>query len=425
MSDLSPELNLALAVDDDDTADYLDAPTNSLRSSLLVLDGLFNATTGHNHSGSHQGGALQFQDLSVGRDLNVVGASTLHGPVHAYSNLIVDGDSTLNTLTVNSTTHLVGALTIDGAINSGSTLTVTTDLTVGRNLRVNGATTLVGLLTLQGGLTASGTLAITGAASISSNLTVGGAATISGVITGLRLVLNAYDGGNVLNVGGNAVASGYFYNRSGAGRCWDNIDFTFDQAASGGTLVQRDGNGYVNASYINYTGGGVVAGGKPTHVLGRSSVGDTYLRWWPTSAIGPPISSWYVQANITCPALSNNGGNQDATFSAVVNQGGFGVSGTIITLPRPGYYAISGGLQGNNLTGNQEQLEIRLFNGGTQLDFMNSPLKITSYWGGYFSWQGFCNAGDQIHLNFRTSFDSISGSGEIIVAFIPTADYNQ
>lgn len=59
MSDLTSELNLVLAVDGDDLANYLDAdPGSSLRTSLKTLDGLFNVSTGHTHNGSHQGGPI-------------------------------------------------------------------------------------------------------------------------------------------------------------------------------------------------------------------------------------------------------------------------------------------------------------------------------------------------------------------------------
>lgn len=72
MSDLTSELNLSLAVDDDDTADYL---TVSLRDTLSIIDALFNQATGHSHDGAHQGrqidltfdnitGTLEFGRLS-------------------------------------------------------------------------------------------------------------------------------------------------------------------------------------------------------------------------------------------------------------------------------------------------------------------------------------------------------------------------
>jgi len=95
MSDLSTELNLALAVDADDTADYLTQPAG-LRGSLLTLDGLFNASTGHTHNGAHQGGAISYQNISLAGNLSVTGTSDLHGAVHAYGNETVDGTLTLN-----------------------------------------------------------------------------------------------------------------------------------------------------------------------------------------------------------------------------------------------------------------------------------------------------------------------------------------
>jgi hypothetical protein len=55
MSDSTTELNLQLAVDGDDTADYL---TLKLRQSLQSIDGLFNQAAGHTHSGPHQGGQI-------------------------------------------------------------------------------------------------------------------------------------------------------------------------------------------------------------------------------------------------------------------------------------------------------------------------------------------------------------------------------
>jgi len=57
MSNYTPELNLVVAEDDDDTADYLTL-TDGLAGSLNILDGLFNQATGHSHGGAHQGGVL-------------------------------------------------------------------------------------------------------------------------------------------------------------------------------------------------------------------------------------------------------------------------------------------------------------------------------------------------------------------------------
>jgi hypothetical protein len=415
MSDLSPELNLALAVDDDDTADYL-VTTPGLRGSLVILDGMFNSVTGHAHNGSHQGGNLQFLDLNVGQNLTVVGATDLKGSaimrqsVHIVGAATLDALATINSLDVTTTTHLRGAVTIDGQINSG-TLVLNNDLTVGRDLSVGRNATVTGVLTV-------------GSINGTAGLTITGAASISGLLTAGRVAIGGIDYGASVGLSVNiAVAANAFYQRGSLSyRCWDNADFTFGVAPAGSTLVQRDGSGYIQASYISLTAD--VQAGKPTHVLGRIGA-DNYLRWWPTNAIGPPISTWYCQANIQLPSLSNNGGSQDATFNATAISGGFGCSGNLITVPRPGYYTISGGFNGNNLTGNQETMDMTLISSahGT-LDSMGVPLKITSYLGGYFSWSGFLNQGETIRLNFRTSFDSINGNGEIIVAFIPTADFN-
>lgn len=134
MSDLSPELNLALAVDDDDTADYL-VTTQGLRGNLNVLDGLFNQTTGHAHNGAHQGGALQFQNLLVGQDLTVNGATDLKGAAILRQTLHVVGISTMDALVtaqsldVTTTSHLRGLVTLDAGLTLTGTLTITGPLT--------------------------------------------------------------------------------------------------------------------------------------------------------------------------------------------------------------------------------------------------------------------------------------------------------
>jgi hypothetical protein len=422
MSDLTSELNLALAVDDDDTADYLVKP-EGLRGSLLTLDGMFNSATGHAHNGAHQGGSLQFLNLTVGQNLTVVGSSTLQGAVIAQATLHAVGAATLDStlsvgtnLTVSGTSHLVGTVQIDGTITSSGALTIGQDLLVGRDLTVTRNATITGALTAGSISTGGGSL------NVGANLTVGGAATITGVLSAGRGVFGGSDYGHALNVGGNGMASGYWYQRAGAARCWDNADFALPAvAANANTPVLRDGSGYVTATYIKYSAD--VAAGKPVQVLGQN--GDGFMRWWPTNSIGPPISSWFLQASLQLPALSNNGGTADATVTAVSNSLGAGISGGVVTVPRPGYYSIAGGFNGNNLTGNTEGLNMTLISSahGT-LDSMSCPLKISSYFGGYFSWSGFLNQGETFHLQFNTSFDSISGSGEMILTFIPTATYN-
>jgi hypothetical protein len=236
MSDLSPELNLSLAVLDDDTADYL---TIGLSDSLTTLDGMFNAATGHNHAGSHQGGALEFLDLTIGEDLTVMGQSIFHGAVVAMSNLTVQGTTTLGVTGAGATTlsslHVTGTTQMDGAINSGNltlsgTLNVGLDLVVGRNANIAG--------TLTAGAIGGSNVNLTG------SLTVGSNATVGGVLSAGRLVAGGWDYGSALSVGGNIVASGLVYQRGSTSyRVWDNADFTFSTSPSPSTLVQRDGSG--------------------------------------------------------------------------------------------------------------------------------------------------------------------------------------
>jgi len=79
MSNLTTELNLAQAVDDDDTADYLTL-TSGLAGSLAILDGLFNQASGHTHSGAHQGGLLGPNSIP---DNTLPGAKLVDGSVYA------------------------------------------------------------------------------------------------------------------------------------------------------------------------------------------------------------------------------------------------------------------------------------------------------------------------------------------------------
>lgn len=117
MSDLTSELNLVLAVDDDDTADYI-VQTAGLRGSLITLDGMFSSSTGHSHNGAHQGGALSFQNLTIGGNLTVNGGATFAQAVVCQSALNVTGPSTLGQLTAGATivgTLSAGSLTVSGS----------------------------------------------------------------------------------------------------------------------------------------------------------------------------------------------------------------------------------------------------------------------------------------------------------------------
>ena len=130
-------------------------------------------------------------------------------------------------------------------------------------------------------------------------------------ITAGRAAIGGWDPGQMLNVNGNIFANGNVYTRGNtAYRCWDNGDFNYNTGIYGNYLVQRDGNGYIYANYVNMTAN--VAGGKPQYVVGMS--GDNYLRYWPVSAVGPP-SLWQA-------SLTTNSGQDSAT----------------VTLPYTGYY---------------------------------------------------------------------------------------
>jgi hypothetical protein len=73
MSGSTPELSLATPEGTDDSRNYLIV---GLGNALTTLDSLFNATTGHNHSGPHQGGPIAPDSLVPPVDLPGVFRST-------------------------------------------------------------------------------------------------------------------------------------------------------------------------------------------------------------------------------------------------------------------------------------------------------------------------------------------------------------
>lgn len=149
MSDTTAELGLSLAVDADDTADYL---VISLRNSLNVLDGVFSSSTGHNHNGAHQGGNLVFGVLNT-TSIAFANGATL-GPF-----------ATGNQLRFQSTNvSFSGAITVDGTatltnLTVNSAFTATLDLTVGRDLHVVRNTAIDGVLTVNGQISTGGRIA--------------------------------------------------------------------------------------------------------------------------------------------------------------------------------------------------------------------------------------------------------------------------
>jgi len=83
MPNITPELGLAIAVDSDDTATYLET---NLGGSLTTVDSLFNASSGHTHSGAHQGGPITSAGVADGSLTNAK-----LGPDVARANLLTNG----------------------------------------------------------------------------------------------------------------------------------------------------------------------------------------------------------------------------------------------------------------------------------------------------------------------------------------------
>lgn len=206
MSNLTPELALVTADDNDDTADYL-VQTAGLQGSLNIVDGLFNATTGHNHNGAHQGGQLIFGTLQTtsiqfanGATLGPTGTGNVlrfqstqlefSGAAKVEGALDVSGTSTLR-----ANTSITGTLGVSGALTSGSLS--------------SGAITASGLITANAGLntttlTASG--AITGNGGITTNaLTVNGNSNVTGTLSAGTISTGAI---NVSSVSSSGALSG-------------------------------------------------------------------------------------------------------------------------------------------------------------------------------------------------------------------------
>lgn len=111
MSTLTSELNLAQAVDADDTADYLTKPAG-LAGSLATLDGLFSSTTGHAHNGAHQGATLGPNAFT---DNTLPGAKLVDGSVTTPK--IADGAVTAPKLAAGIVEAIFAASWVNQAVN--------------------------------------------------------------------------------------------------------------------------------------------------------------------------------------------------------------------------------------------------------------------------------------------------------------------
>jgi hypothetical protein len=229
MSDTTAELGLKLAVDADDTADYL---VTSLRSSLNVLDGVFSSSTGHNHNGAHQGGNLVFGVLNT-TSIAFANGATL-GPF-----------ATGNQLRFQSTNvSFSGAITVDGASTHTGAATFAGGLTSSAASSFGAGVTVTGLLAANGGInttnltasqnaTVGGTLNVTGATTMGA-LTVNGAMnvpggiTVPGTINGLTAVSAAtsFTAPDFYATNGwhrnNAASTGLYNNALGLGLRFDS-----------------------------------------------------------------------------------------------------------------------------------------------------------------------------------------------------------
>ena len=388
MSDLTSELNLALAEDDDDNADYL---VVSLRSSLQILDGLFNQATGHTHNGAHQGGALLFQDLTVGEDLIVNGTSLLKQTVTAQGALNAQG-----------VLNVTGLATFSGGITTGGGA-----LTVG-NTQVNGTLGVTGLTTFSGDVNARNMTFGDGTQSI---LTSRSGPLYLRPAAGAPVVM---DTGTQLTLGiplssSSTIAGSTLY--SGGSPVWTAASAPVAVGPSANTLAMRDGSGNVQANSV-YMPSGVQAA-KPAYVCGQT--GDGYMRWWPASAIGPPALRSYA-FTMTIPI--HNGNFQACSIAGAGAAGIVVNNGSSLTAVRPGYYSIYAEGGGYNNVG------IKIFTEGVEraaggTGTPNAPDFLSDIGA---SWVGFINAGGLISFQGRSQ--QATWSGNAIVTFIPETTYN-
>jgi hypothetical protein len=253
-------------------------------------------------------------NVSISGTLGVTGIATFSNNVNMSGSVSITGSLTTGTILANASSA-ANFLATGGTYYFVDTSMYITrsggELTTSHQLGVPALRVGSGYLTDAGGAT----LSITNHLSTAYDLTVGRNGAVNGqlVITGLfyansRIIIAGWDVGWPLNVGGNGIASGRFYQRGNGGYyCYDFGDFNFAVGVAANYLVQRDAGGLINTNFINMTSN--VAAGKPDYVVGMS--GDNILRYWPRSAIGPPASS------IVLGTAAVNFPDNGATFATV------------------------------------------------------------------------------------------------------------
>ena len=231
------------------------------------------------------------------------------------------------------------------------------------------------------------------------------------IVTYNRLITNGWDVGWSNSMGGNAICSGYFYQRANGGcRVWDNFDFNFAVAGYGYYLVQRDGNGGIQVG----GGGGIywpsgAAGGRPAYIIGQA--GDGWMHWYNSNSVGPApfdgIGAYGSTGTSNGNWVRNSTIGIDRTGQWVVFYNGRFHTPTD---PGPIYY--------------------RLLHNGGQIDYHQDDCIVPTDrghpqdWGIALFWQGFASAGDWFACD--TNCDSNGGqtiSGYLYCYFIPTPDY--
>jgi hypothetical protein len=443
MPNLTSELGLQQGVDDDDTADYL---TAMLAPSLSILDGLFNASTGHNHSGAHQGapivasslrGPYDFADwirstartspvptsgvglemywdsagnAGVVQSYDRVGSAYRDTRVRGSAVLLTNGAGQSLILGTDGTTTIPGNLTAPGGLTVSS-LSVTTNLVVGGNANITGTLTVGAITTGGGGLNIGGPVTNTGSLSAAGHVALGG-----------------YDAGAPwTSLKGNVITDTFFYQRGNGGcRAWDNLDFTYGVGIAANTLAQRDGSGYIQANSVYMPTG--AQSGKPTYVCGQNN--DGYMRWWPTNAIGPPISTWSANGHLNGPVAYGEWLN----FSLSSNPNGLvsSVSGSQIFIAKSGYYYVYAMAQTTSrVFSDGKSWRVRVHVNGNDATRLFGDTGLPN--GGGVSRCSavalvFINAGGYIQI--RSSQDSAGAwnvnaeDGYVDIAFVPVADYN-
>lgn len=283
MTELTPELNLIVGEDDDDTADYL---TLSLADSLRILDGLFNATTGHAHNGSHQGGSLAFDDMTITGDVTIAGALAVTGSTQL--GLVTTSDlANLNSLEVQTTSLFKGAVTTQSTVLMQGAVTVSAPLTTSSQLNIGGSGAYIkpyagdatyvqiSQLTVTPGatalasLTVNGPSTLNGAATINANLNLGGQLNLpsGATLTSLRYTMQG--GASVISTGSDRV------------RILNHLDLDYDMVVGRNLQV----NGTLNAtgaiSDPRYSGQVTIGGASVTLPEVAASLGRwRYVKAW-------------------------------------------------------------------------------------------------------------------------------------------------